>query len=44
LPALFLAFAHRHDVCLGASALFGRSATDRRIARLLGMSFTELAS
>jgi aryl-alcohol dehydrogenase-like predicted oxidoreductase/adenylate kinase family enzyme len=44
LPALFLAFAHRHDVRLGASTLLGRSATDRRIARLLGMSFAELAS
>ena len=42
LPAMFLAFAHRHHVSLRASTLFGRSATDQRMARLLGMSFAEL--
>jgi len=42
LPAMFLAFAQRHHVSLRASTLFGRSATDRRIARVLGMSFAEL--
>jgi hypothetical protein len=43
LPALLLAFAHRHDVNLGASTLYGQSSTDRKVARLLGMSF-ELVS
>jgi aryl-alcohol dehydrogenase-like predicted oxidoreductase len=42
LPAMFLAFAQRHNVSLRASTLFGRSSTDRRIARDLGMSFVEL--
>jgi aryl-alcohol dehydrogenase-like predicted oxidoreductase len=41
LPALLLAFAHRHDVHLGASALIGRSPSDRRLASLLGMTFVE---
>jgi hypothetical protein len=39
---MFLAFAHRHHVGLPASTLFGRSSTDRRIARVLGMQFVEL--
>ena len=42
LPALFLTFAHRHAVSLGASTLFGRSPTDRRIAHVLGMSFAPI--
>jgi len=39
---MFLAFAQRHHVSLGASTLFGRSPTDRRVARVLGMSFAEV--
>jgi aryl-alcohol dehydrogenase-like predicted oxidoreductase/adenylate kinase family enzyme len=41
LPAMFLAFAERHGVNLRASTLVGRSVTDRRVARELGMSFIE---
>jgi aryl-alcohol dehydrogenase-like predicted oxidoreductase len=44
LPALLLAFAHRHAVNLVASTLFGRSPTDRRMARVLGMSFVEIGA
>jgi len=43
-PALLLAFAHRHRVKLAASTLFGKSATDRRVAQLLGMSFADLGA
>jgi len=39
LPAMLLAFAHRHHVDLRASTLLGRSPTDQRMARVLGMSF-----
>ena len=42
LPGMFLAFAHRHRVELRASTLLGGSSTDRRLARVLGMSFVEL--
>jgi hypothetical protein len=42
LPGMFLAFAHRHHVELRASSLLGGSPTDRRLARVLGMSFVEL--
>jgi aryl-alcohol dehydrogenase-like predicted oxidoreductase/adenylate kinase family enzyme len=42
LPAMFLEFAQRQSISLPASTLFGRSPTDRRVARLLGMSFVEL--
>jgi aryl-alcohol dehydrogenase-like predicted oxidoreductase/adenylate kinase family enzyme len=42
LPAMFLAFAHRHDVSLRTSTLLGRSSTDRRIARVLGMVFSDV--
>jgi aryl-alcohol dehydrogenase-like predicted oxidoreductase len=42
MPAMFVAFARRNDVSFPDSTLFGRSSTDRRIARALGMSFTEL--
>jgi aryl-alcohol dehydrogenase-like predicted oxidoreductase len=42
LPALFLAFAHRHGLKLRASTLFGRSGSDRRVARVLGMSFVAI--
>jgi hypothetical protein len=44
LPAMLLAFAKRHHVSLGASTLFGRSPTDRRIARALGMAFVDFAA
>jgi hypothetical protein len=43
LPALFLAFAHRHALDLGASVLFGKSPTDRKVAAVLGVSFVEIA-
>jgi hypothetical protein len=39
---LFLAFAHRHAVDLSTATLFGKSASDRRVARVLGMSFVEI--
>jgi adenylate kinase family enzyme len=42
LPGMFLEFARRHHVELRAGTLFGRSPTDRRLARVLGMSFVEL--
>ena len=42
LPALFLMFAKRHHVSLRATTLFGRSPTDRRMARVFGMTFVEL--
>jgi aryl-alcohol dehydrogenase-like predicted oxidoreductase len=42
LPALFLAFAHRHALDLGASVLFGKSPTDRKVAAVLGASFVEI--
>jgi aryl-alcohol dehydrogenase-like predicted oxidoreductase/predicted kinase len=42
LPAMFLAFAHRHAVSLRASTLLGRSASDRRVAGVLGMTFREI--
>jgi hypothetical protein len=38
---MFLAFAHRHQAELRASTLLGASPTDRRLARVLGMSFVE---
>jgi aryl-alcohol dehydrogenase-like predicted oxidoreductase len=41
LPALLVAFAHRHGVDLRASTLIGRSQTDRRMASVLGMTFVE---
>jgi aryl-alcohol dehydrogenase-like predicted oxidoreductase/adenylate kinase family enzyme len=41
LPGMFLAFAHRHQAELRASTLLGASPTDRRLARVLGMSFVE---
>jgi hypothetical protein len=44
LPAMFLAFAQRYDVDLRASTLLGRSATDRRVASVLGMSFREIGT
>jgi adenylate kinase family enzyme len=42
LPAMFLAFAGRYNINLRASTLLGRSPTDRRVARVLGMTFIEL--
>jgi aryl-alcohol dehydrogenase-like predicted oxidoreductase len=38
LPALPLTFAHEHDIDLGSSALVGATATDRALARALGLT------
>lgn len=43
LPALLLAFAHRHCVDLRASTLLGKSAADRTLARALEMTFVPSA-
>jgi hypothetical protein len=43
LPGLWLAFAHRHDLDVRESALVGHSATDRSLARALGLRFSGIA-
>jgi aryl-alcohol dehydrogenase-like predicted oxidoreductase len=44
LPALVLAFAHRHRVDLRKSQLFGASTADRAMARALGMLWSQRAA
>jgi aryl-alcohol dehydrogenase-like predicted oxidoreductase len=41
LPAMLLAFAHRHWIDLRISTLIGASATDLAMARALGMKWSE---
>lgn len=43
LPAMLLAFAHRHRIDLRISMLIGASTTDAAMARALGMSFRSVS-
>jgi hypothetical protein len=44
LPAMLLAFAHRHRIDLRVSTLVGASTTDAAMARALGMSFRKVSA